>query len=192
MTHILIATQNKHKIEEISAILTVPFETLEVYSIPEPEEPFDSFKENAFTKAKYYALQTNKIALSDDSGLCVDALNGWPGVKTKDFFEACGSQENVFLTLEERLKNKSLKAHFTCAISVYNPFTEKSLYVEEKVEGSLSFKKPFEKGFGFDPIFIPDGHSDVFSALGHTIKNTISHRAKALKSLQKELQNFLT
>ena len=94
--------------------------------------------------------------------------------------------------MEERLKNKSLKAHFTCAIAVYNPFTEKSLYVEEKVEGTLFFKKPFGKGFGFDPIFIPDGHSDVFSALGHTIKNTISHRAKALKSLQKELQNFLT
>lgn len=189
MKRILIASTNQHKIDEIIKILK-GFEliSLDKYQdIPEPDEPYDSFAENANYKAKYYADITGEVSLSDDTGICIESLNNFPGVFSKRVLFQYKTMKNTVENLRKLLNNKQLNAHFVSAISVYNPSSKKIISVEGKVYGSLKLDEESIKGFGYDPIFIPNGYTETFEQLGKEIKNQISHRAIALKKILAEL-----
>lgn len=186
---ILVASGNKGKIREIKELLQ-PFK-IEIFSaqdfdIPEPEETGLTFIENAEIKAKYYGDITGIPALSDDSGLCVAALNGQPGIYSarwagmeKDFTKAA-------LQIEHEIgSNPNKKAHFVCALSLYWPEEKHFETVEGTVHGTLTFPPRGMLGFGYDPIFIADGYTQTFGEIDPEEKHSISHRADAFKKLLK-------
>lgn len=183
---IVIASTNQGKIKEISALLQgFDIGSLSDYNnIPEPDEPYDSFMENAIHKAKYYAQIIQQPTLSEDAGLCIPALNNFPGVRTKDFAQECGSMREAFLELEQRLTNFTDKsAFYKCAAALYNPFTKSLITFEADEYGHLAFPAKGKHGFGFDPVFVPEGYNSTMAELGLDIKNKISHRAKAINGI---------
>ena len=193
---ILIATTNQGKINEILKILETaqqsPIEivSLNDYSIPEPHEPFDTFQENAIHKARYYGQLTNLVTLADDSGLCIEELNGFPGVKTKDFAELCGNFKKAFLMIEKMLAPRSNKnSYFQTTFALYDPEKDQYITYEAQLFGQISFPPRGTEGFGFDPIFIPTGFDMTLAELGNDIKNNISHRVQALQKMIQELKN---
>lgn len=185
-----VASTNKGKILEIkefiksSKLSSFSIETLEDNFIKEPDEPYDSFLENAKHKALYYVEHTKLPTICDDSGLCIEALNGFPGVKTKNFLEKCGSLNNAFAELEKLLPNYDThKAYFQTAICLYLPETRNFIVSEAQSYGYITFPARGAEGFGFDPIFIPEGYTETLAELGIKIKNQVSHRSKAIKRL---------
>ena len=197
MKKIIVASTNKHKIQEIIKIINeLNFSTIEVQSIgdaniAEPDEPYDDFIKNATHKAQYYGRATQEITLADDSGLCIEALNGFPGVKTKDFLEECGGLENTFTRLEQMLSRAAnYRACFRSAIVLFFPHSGQLIAHEDKHFGTLTFPPRGAQGFGFDPIFIPEGFNQTMAELGTTVKNQISHRAKALRGMMQKLKEI--
>ena len=195
---IFIASTNKGKILEIKELIKssklsgIFTETLEDNFLKEPDEPYDSFLENAKHKALYYGDYTNIPTICDDSGLCIEALNDFPGVKTKDFSEKCGGFNNAFLELEKLLANQgNTKAYFQTAIALYFPETKDFIVSESQSYGHISFPAKGTEGFGFDPIFIPNGFQKSLAELGLEIKNQTSHRSKAIKKLLTEVEKIL-
>lgn len=205
---ILIASNNKGKVKEIEELLT-PFKcqvlSTDRYKLPEPEETGSTFAENAIIKAKYYAEKTGEISLSDDSGLVVDSLDGAPGVYSarwggvnKDFNLAMKIVEEALNEKGINTQNsgseiadynkKKLSAHFACALCLYFPDGEYKVF-EGKVFGHLSFPPRGNAGFGYDAIFIAEGHNKTFAEMDPQIKYSISHRAKAFNELKKYLAN---
>lgn len=191
---ILISSTNQGKVQEITQIIQdmsltdIEIETIGQYVIPEPEEPYHTFLENAIHKAKYYAKATGKIALADDSGLCIEALGGFPGVKTKDFSYECGGLAATFVKLEEMLSSSQNYAAYLCtAVAIYFPETDEVVIHEGMDAGRLSFPAKGAEGFGFDPVFIRDGFNNTIAELGVGFKNSNSHRSKALKGLLAQL-----
>jgi len=192
---ILIATSNPRKKEEIIAILqaenNIRWEFESLQKLPEPEEPYASFIENACHKAKYYGKKFNIPALSEDTGLCVSALNQFPGVKTKDFIDENDSIENAIEALQKKLQNTSDNtATFVCAAALYIPALNITLSYEAKEQGNLTFPARGSAGFGFDPIFVPQGYKHTIAELGSNIKNHYGHRAMALKGLIKKISRY--
>lgn len=194
---IVIASSNAGKIMEISKYLneqsevTVQILSLQDFNIVEPDEPYQDFIQNAVHKAKYYAKYTQEMVLSDDSGLCIEALNGFPGVNSKKFIEECGGNVNAFLKLEEMLKPfANHSAYFCSAIAIYEPVYGKLITHEEKEMGTLIFPSRGNQGFGYDPIFMPEGHYKTFAELGLDQKNKMSHRAKALQGIFEKLRQI--
>lgn len=194
---LLIASTNPGKIQEVTQIIhdlrvkNLTLLSLSHYSITEPEEPYDDFLKNAIHKAQYYGNATQQVTLSDDSGLCIEALNGFPGVKTKDFLEECGSLDNAFSTLEAMLSStEDYTAYFHTAIAVYDPTNNHCISYEAKDHGTLSFPARGTEGFGFDPIFIPEGFQTTTAELGVELKNRMSHRSKALKGIFQKIQGL--
>lgn len=195
---IVIASTNEGKIKEIHKILhdlkgiNIDIRSLKFYDIPEPDEPYSTFMENAIHKAKYYAQHTNLPTLSEDSGLCIDALNGFPGVRTKDFAYECGGMEKTFIKLEEMLINSdNYTACFNSATVLYIPAHDYLITHEAKDEGTLIFPPRGDDGFAFDPVFVPKGYDNTFAELGLEIKNKISHRAQAMEGLIEKFRKFL-
>ena len=192
---ILVATTNEGKIKEIFEIVSglgmtdIELESLKNYHIKEPQEPYDDFMQNAVHKAQYYASHSGHITLADDSGLCVTALNGFPGVKTKDFVNECGGLSNAFMKLQKMLGSMDASAYFQAAIAIYCPKKDQLIAYQDKDEGRLSFPARGHDGFGFDPIFIPNGYSHTMAELGLEVKNRISHRAKALAKVLGKLRS---
>jgi XTP/dITP diphosphohydrolase len=193
--NIYLATGNPDKIHEIKAIISrsAPGANIELLSIqnmniPEPDEPYNTFIENAMHKARYYAEQLQAPTLSEDAGLCIETLNNFPGVKTKDFLIECGSLEQAFAKLEQMLlKHLNYAAHFVCAAALYFPDQKKYLTFEGTDYGKISFPARGNKCFGFDPIFIPQGYNQTMSELGHEVKNLVGHRAIAIKGILDQL-----
>lgn len=183
---ILIASGNKGKIEEIAHLLEpygVKVRSALEFDLEEPEETGQSFMDNALLKAKYYCEKTHLPALADDSGLCVDGLHGAPGVysarwagETKDFYVAMSRIES------ELSNNPNRQAHFMCALALYYPNGHTTL-VEGRVDGHLTFPPRGTHGFGYDPIFVPEGYDQTFGELPPQIKHDISHRSKAFSLL---------
>jgi XTP/dITP diphosphohydrolase len=195
---IVIASTNSGKVAEITALLNsfkeLNFHTksLGEYSIPEPDEPYNSFMENAIHKAKYYAARTQEATFSEDSGVCIEGLNGFPGVRTKEFAEEAGGMDKAFKQLEYLLRDTSnYKASFKCASVLYLPKEDLLFTYEDQDKGSLTFPPRGNMGFAFDPIFIPNGYDKTFAELGMDMKNQISHRAKAIKGVVEKLHEFL-
>lgn len=191
---ILIATGNQGKFNEISSLLkplNIQAISSSKFNLSEPEENGKTFKENSVIKARYYGSKTNLIALADDSGLCVDALNDNPGINSARFAidEKTNKSnfplafEKIFLQLSKVgiTPNHKPKAHFICNLSLFDPETNFEISFEGRVDGCLIYPARGNKGFGYDSIFMKDGMNLSFGEIETNEKDLISHRANAFK-----------
>ena len=192
---IVIATHNKGKLEEFAALLRphgVQAVSAGDLGLPEPAETETSFAGNARIKAMAAMSASGLIAISDDSGLCVDALDGQPGVHTADW-AGPGRDWNMAMRLvEEKLRAKGAttpdrrRAQFVCTLCVVWPDGEERIY-EGHAAGTLAWPPRGKLGHGYDPVFVPDGETRTFAELEPEEKNRISHRARALEKLVRDL-----
>ena len=190
MKEIVLATRNKHKIEEIRAILGdtgLKIFTLDDFQgCPETVEDGDTFQENAIKKARTVCSFTGKTALSDDSGLEVDVLNGSPGVISARFAgDGCSYKDNNIKLLElMKNVNKNMRgARFRCVAVLCKPDGELKT-VEGTCKGDIALEERGEGGFGYDPLFIVPFYGKTFAELPVEIKNRISHRAIAFAKIK--------
>lgn len=182
---LLISTRNQHKLDEIKAIFNVP--SIELVTIadfaglPEVDEDGTTFESNAIKKAVVLALTTRLWTLADDSGLEVDCLNGEPGIRSARY---AGEPVNYAANNAKLLKALSgvsdRTARFCCAIALSSP-SGRSQVVVGKCEGRIITEIRGREGFGYDPLFVPAGHSQTFAEMDNTLKNQLSHRGAALK-----------
>lgn len=194
---LLIASKNTGKIKEFKQLLADLPITLhsanDFESVPEPEETCETFADNAVLKARYYAEKTGLISLADDSGLAVDALNGAPGIFSARYagLDATNA-ERIDKLLNELKKTPPEKrsARFICAMAVSTQTGEILNLVEGVCEGRISFSSIGTNGFGYDPIFIPDGYSQSFGEISDEIKHKISHRGRAIEKIIQFLHDF--
>ncbi len=187
-SQLVVASHNEGKVREIKALLG-PHGIVAVSAgslgLPEPDETGTTFAANAELKAHASAKASGHAALADDSGLCVEALGGDPGIfsarwagPTKDFRVAMNR-------VHDELRHKGLKtspAKFVCALSIALPSGEVQTFQGE-VHGSLTFPPRGDHGFGYDPIFIADGMEETFAEIDPAKKHAMSHRAKAFEKL---------
>jgi XTP/dITP diphosphohydrolase len=190
-TTLIAATHNPGKARELVALLDGRFEVIAAGSLglPEPDETESTFTGNALLKARHAAQLSGRIAIADDSGLSVAALDGSPGIfsarwagPTKDFAAAMGK-------VEERLietGSGDRSAWFTSALAVAWP-DGPAVVVEGRVDGQLVFPGRGDRGFGYDPIFVPDGYSHTFGEMDPAQKDALSHRARAFDKLKAAL-----
>ena len=186
---ILLASQNEHKIKEFKSIFKDTPITLislkDLKDADEVEETELTFTKNAILKAKYFAKKYRMPAISDDSGLCVHALGGKPGVHSKRY--ANGNDYDNNIKLLNALKDvEDRRAYFYAAIVIYFPDCTYKVY-EGEVHGTIGHELKQIDAFGYDPIFYPDGYNQTFADLGPMIKNEISHRGLALKKVKEDL-----
>jgi len=190
MMNILIATHNAHKLNEFRLLLgPLGYHVLgaDDIGLPDIEETGTTFRENSALKATAAAKFANMMAVADDSGLCVHALNNEPGIYSARYAAANGGYPAVFDVLLKRLKD-DFSAHFNCCLCLVRP-NEEPLFFEGQVYGQLTADvETTHSSFGFDPIFRPDGYDHTFGGLPKEIKNKISHRARALAQLVEYLK----
>ena len=192
---IVIATHNKGKLEEFAALLR-PFGVQAVSAgdlgLAEPAETETSFAGNARIKAVAAMKATGLVAMSDDSGLCVEALGGEPGVHTADWAGPERDWTMAMRLVEEKLQAKGAitppqrRAYFACTLCVVWPDGEERIY-EGRAQGTLAWPPRGKLGHGYDPVFVPDGETRSFAELAPDEKNRISHRARALEKLVRDL-----
>lgn len=185
---ILIATKNLHKLEEISQILT-PY-NIKVKSLldfpltGEAVEDGASFEENASKKALFYSWETKLLSLADDSGLEIDFLNGDPGIHSARYLDpsmSFSARCEHILDIMKSVGDESRGAQFTCVIAIASPGKLCGIFRGE-LRGFISREKKGDYGFGYDPIFYVPEHGKNLAELEPSIKNTISHRARALQN----------
>ena len=189
---LVVATHNPGKARELAAILENRFDlvTAGELGLPEPEETETTFVGNALLKARAAARGSGLIALADDSGLSVRALDGAPGVYSARW---AGPDKDFGLAMakvEERLQATGLEdraAWFTCALAVAWPDEGPALVVEGRVDGQLTFPGLGQRGFGYDPIFTPQGGALTFGEMEPAAKDAMSHRAQAFEKLKAAL-----
>ena len=192
---LLIATSNSHKVREISAILDWPSVTLVARSdfpnVPEVIEDGATFEANALKKAVVLARATGLWALADDSGLVVDALGGEPGVLSARYAgEPADYEANNRKLLRELGGCVNRAARFRCVIALSSP-AEKTWTAEGTCEGTIAEAPWGKAGFGYDPLFIPEGYSVTYAEMAPELKNRISHRAAALQAAHSLLERVL-
>jgi XTP/dITP diphosphohydrolase len=183
------ASQNKNKIREISALLPSGFEVKGIDDVTgnELEETGSTLEENALQKASFVARATGEGAFADDTGLEVEVLNGAPGVISARYAgEQKNAADNIAKILQEMEGVENRKAQFRTVIALVAN-NETHLF-EGKVEGKITVAPRGAQGFGYDPIFIPDGSDRTFAEMSLEEKNEWSHRARALKKLVNFLQ----
>jgi XTP/dITP diphosphohydrolase len=190
---LLIATTNPGKIREITSALAgldLQLHTLSEFSaIEAPEENGMSYHENAMIKAEYYAAVTGLLTLADDSGLEVQTLGGLPGINTARFGGPGLSDVDRYNLLLRYMHNEADRsAIFVCVIALVSE--DKVEIAEGRCQGTVAQSPAGENGFGFDPIFIPDGFDETFAQLSDSIKNRISHRGRALASTRQILEKW--
>ena len=190
---ILIGTNNRGKLREITSLLPKNLKIFSTkdFNLKSPKENGKTFKSNALIKAKYFSKKTNLVCLSDDSGLEIDVLKKKPGIysarwggKKSDFNKA---MQRVYKELDKKDKEwrtKKVSARFICALVIYWP-NAKKIYSLGKVSGKISKTKKGKNGFGYDPIFIPNGHIRTFAEMSKSYKYKIDHRAKAFKKIKR-------
>ena len=194
MKELIFASHNKGKIAEIKQILTpfgIDVKSSDEVDFPDVEETGTTFEENAVLKAVTIAKLKGVPCIADDSGLCVNALDGRPGVYSaryapnRDFDKA---MDKLLAEIADS-GNKDRTAYFACVLVLaYPDGTYKSF--EGRVNGSITLQKQGLGGFGFDPVFMPLGYDKTFAELGSEIKNTISHRGRALEKFVKYLETL--
>lgn len=197
MYELLIATKNAGKIREIEELLAnapIKIRTLrEFENVAEPEETGATFAENAVLKAKYYAEKTGVSALADDSGLEVAALSGAPGIYSARYAgENATDAERIIKLLGEleAANTENRRAQFVCAMAIVNIDGITECLTEGVCKGHLADFPRGTGGFGYDPIFIPEGFSETFGELPAGIKQKISHRALAISKIVAFLRDF--
>ena len=196
MKRIVFATNNQHKLQEIREILSPEFEIVSLKEIGCHEdipETGNTLEENALRKARYVSERYHISCFADDTGLEVDALGGAPGVHSARYAEGTDhdSEANMTKLLRELEGKENRQARFRTVIALIElgeDETENVHLFEGIVEGHISIKRQGTEGFGYDPIFVPEGYEKSFAALGETIKNHISHRARAVKKLAEYLK----
>ena len=191
---IFLATGNKHKIKEIEKIFKM--DNVEILSIndgieiPEVEEDGTTFEENSKKKALEIAKFTNMITIADDSGLCVDALNGAPGVYSARYAGEHGNDLDNNKKLVRELQGiEDRKARFVCVITLAKP-TGETYSFRGEVEGDIIDVPQGTEGFGYDPHFFMKEYGKTLAEIPE-IKNKISHRARALEKLKENLDEIL-
>src|SRR5215510_228021 len=181
---LLIGTGNQGKLKEIRKILVdIPFVLRDASAIDSPPEDGDSYASNAINKAQYYANATGVLALADDSGLEVEALGGAPGIFSARYAgdEASDADRRALLVSElANSENKNRRARFVCVVAIAAPNHEVLNVFEGFCEGEIALAPRGSGGFGYDPLFVPDGYDLTFAELPEGIKNRISHRGRAL------------
>ena len=189
---IIIGTNNEGKYKEICVLLprNVKKYSPKKFDILTPEETGESFEKNSFIKASYFSKKTNLICLSDDSGLEIDLLKGRPGIYSSRW---SGHKNNFDLAIKRVFKEmRKLKkdwkndnsARFICCMTLFWP-DGKSYSSKGIVEGRISKIKKGKNGFGYDPIFIPDGYNQTFGEMEYRLKISIDHRFKAFHMIKK-------
>jgi len=186
ITELIFASTNTGKIKEIHQILGNNFviKGLKDVGITEEiPETGNTFYENAFLKANYVFQKTGKNTFADDSGLCIDALSGQPGVHSAYYAGLPKNDERNIQKVLSQLKNiENRQAKFVCVIClIYNG---KINYFEGELKGKIALRPSGINGFGYDPIFIPEGYNNTLAELPSDIKNSISHRYKALEKMK--------
>ena len=191
MRSLLLGTRNPGKVIEIVSVLADSgwsFSSLQEFpNVGEAEENFVTYAENAIAKAQFYATATGLCALADDSGLEVAALDGAPGVFSARYAgEHASDADRRALLLSEltRIGDTARRARFVSAVAIARPDGEILNVSEGICDGTITLAPRGTGGFGYDPLFIPDGHDQTFAELPDTIKNRISHRARALVKTQ--------
>jgi XTP/dITP diphosphohydrolase len=194
---LVVGTNNAGKIKELNELLAdLPVEISglsEFENIFDVEETGTTFEENAILKANSYARQTGHWALSDDSGLAVDALGGAPGVYSARYAgENAGNDDKINKLLGELAKtgDRSRRARFVCVMALADDSGDIKFLAEGVCEGRIAAQPRGANGFGYDPIFIPEGFEETFGELSSTVKREISHRARAIKKIIRFLRDF--
>jgi XTP/dITP diphosphohydrolase len=197
LKEIVLASNNKGKLAELQAMLAplglrlIPQGAL---NIPEAEEPFHTFVENALAKARHASQLSGLPALADDAGLCVDAFHGLPGVQTAHYCTQFGyakSDDNNCKALLEQMANESNRraALVSTLVAVREPLDPEPLIAVGRVVGEITREPMGEHGFGFDPVMFIPGHGKTFAQMSEEQKNAISHRgqsAKLMSALMRE------
>ena len=195
---IILSTGNVHKINEIKGILKdMPFEVISKNDLGYEEldvvEDGSTLEENALKKAKELHKLTRGIVIADDTGLYVDALNGEPGVYSARYAGQDASYTDNNKLLLSKLSDVPLDkrtAHFKTVIAV--KFEDGSQLTAEGIcKGHIAFQERGKRGFGYDPLFVPEGTKTTFSEMSEEEKNKISHRSKALKCLKNKLEEVI-
>lgn len=183
MEQLVIASNNNGKIREIREMIA-DIELLSLSDIgftADIPEPFHTFEENALTKASAIHQYSGKNVFADDSGLCVNALNGAPGVESAHYSGTRDDEQNLQKVLEELSGSADRSAFYKAVICLI--WDDEVYYFEGLCHGTIIEEKRGDGGFGYDPIFIPDGYERTFAELPLNIKNNISHRGKAVRKM---------
>ena len=189
---ILVGTNNEGKYREICNLLPKNIKkcSQKEFGILTPEENGNSFRENSFIKASYFSKKTNMICLSDDSGLEINLLNKQPGIYSSRW---AGKKNNFDLAIKKiftkmNIKKKKWenynKARFVCCMTIFWP-EGKNYSSMGTIKGKISKIKKGKKGFGYDPIFIPDGYNQTFGEMEEDLKMSIDHRCKSYQKIKK-------
>ncbi|MGO1928054.1 MAG: RdgB/HAM1 family non-canonical purine NTP pyrophosphatase [Microbacterium gubbeenense] len=188
MTRVVLATHNAHKVAELQSIVSRVRPDIEVvsYDGPEPVEDGTSFQANALIKARTAAAHTGLVALADDSGICVDVLGGSPGVFSA-YWAGHDKDDGANLALlldqiSDLARDEDRTAHYTSVIALVTPEGEEHT-VEGIWPGRVAREPRGEGGFGYDPIFVPDGDDRSAAELTASEKNAVSHRSRALEAI---------
>ena len=192
-SHLVVASHNEGKVREIKALLGphgIQAISAASLGLPEPEETGESFAANAAIKALASARAGHHAALADDSGLCVEALDGAPGIYSARWAGPAKDFRVAMNRIHDELRHKGLTdkdlatsgAKFVCALAIAMPSGEACVF-EGEVHGHLSFPPRGTRGFGYDPIFVADGMDQSFAEIDPAQKHAISHRAKAFEKL---------
>ncbi len=191
---LIIASNNAHKVREIKQILAGKFDDIfslnEAGVTHETVEDGSTFEENALKKAREIAEITGCAAIADDSGLCVNALGGAPGIYSARYAGECSehsTDEANNLLLIKNLKGKTDRsAYYSCAVALVYP-DGREIVAEGYMHGSIIDSPRGTRGFGYDPFFLPEGEKRTAAELSDEEKNAISHRGRALMSLLKKI-----
>ena len=193
LSEVIFASHNAGKIKEIKELLEplgIKVKSAVDVDLPDVAETGTTFAENSLLKSQTIAKLTGVPCIADDSGLCVDALNGAPGVYSARYAPIRDFVKGMEKLLEEmaQSRNKSRKAHFSCVISLAFPDGEYKLF-EGRVNGEIATVPSGEGGFGYDPLFVPEGYDCSFAQMPKSEKNKISHRGRAVAKLLEYLKN---
>lgn len=188
---LVAATHNPGKAREIEALLDGHYVvvTAGALNLPEPDETESTFAGNALLKARHAADRSGEVALADDSGLSVAALDGAPGIFSARWAGPDKDFAHAMRRVEERLeetRSDDRRAWFTSALAVAWP-DGPAVVVEGRIDGTLTFPPRGDRGFGYDPIFVPDGYSETFGEMDPALKDSLSHRARAFARLKAAL-----
>ena len=189
---ILIGTHNKGKFKEISDLLPKKVKKISPNNlgIESPKEDGKTFLENSELKANFFCNKSKLVTLSDDSGLEIDCLNGQPGIFSSRWAKQFGNFDNAMIEILKKMKilNKGTTAQFVCSLTIQWPDGKKISEIG-KIKGNISSKKG-NNGFGYDPIFIPNGHSKTFAEMDYKEKLLIDHRYIAYKKLEEKIKIY--
>ena len=192
---IVLATRNQGKVRELAEPLRafgLCVVGLDAFpDLPEVEETGTTFEENALLKAREVSKRTGLVAIADDSGLCVDALNGGPGVYSARYGGEGLDDKGRYTLLLQNLRGQTTRAaHFTCAIACAFPNGD-TITAEGQAPGTIAFAPMGEGGFGYDPVFFVPDKAKTFAQLTQEEKAEISHRGKALREFTAKLETYL-